>query len=245
MAARASRLLRRPHVSAPSWPRLRNRLIVAGLVLAALAAAYLLWFRNSSLVEVRDVRVTGADVAPGVEQRLTAAATGLSTLNLDREALESAVSDDPSVVGLKIETDFPHGVTIDVQGREPAGWLDADGGTVVAGDGTVLATGVDRPDGIPEIAGGDSAGDRLEGAELADARVLGAAPPPLRPQVAKAVVDDRHGVVVVLNGGIELRFGSPGNADQKWRAAAAVLADPKLTSATYIDLSDPSRPAVG
>jgi cell division protein FtsQ len=245
MAARASRLLRRPRVSTPSWPRLRNRLIIAGIVLAALAAAYVFWFRGSSFVEIRDVRVTGADVPPGVEEQLTAAATGLSTLNLDRGALDSAVADNPSVVGLKIETDFPHGVTIDVQSREPVGWIDADGGTVVAGDGIVLATGVDQPDGVPQIAGGGSGGDRLEGAALADSRVLGAAPPPLLAQTEKAVVDDRHGVVVVLDGGIELRFGSPGNADQKWRAAAAVLADPKLTSATYLDLSVPSRPVVG
>ena len=61
----------------------------------------------------------------------------------------------------------------------------------------------------------------------------------------EASVDDRHGVVAELNGGIELRFGAPGSADQKWQAAATVLADPKLTSATYIDLSVPSRPVVG
>lgn len=245
MAARAARLLRRPSARALSWPRIRNRLIVAGLVLAALAAAYLLWFRDSSLVAIENVRVTGADVAPGVADRLTAAATGLSTLNIDRAAIESAVADDPSVVGLKIDTDFPHAVTIDVQGREPAGWLDADGGTVVAGDGIVLATGVERPDGIPEIAAAGSIGDRVEGSELAAARVLGAVPGPLQPQVAKAYVDEGHGVVAVLDGGIELRFGSPANADQKWRAAASVLADPNRTSATYIDLSAPLRPVVG
>lgn len=245
MATRASRLPRRSAAPALSWPRVRNRLIVAGLVLVALAAAYTLWFRNSSLVAIEDVRVTGADVPSGVEGRLTAAATGLSTLNVDRAAIESAVADDPSVVALKIETDFPHAVTIDVQSREPAGWLDADGGTVVAGDGTVLATGVDRPDGIPEIAGGGSLGDRVQGSELAAARILGAVPGPLQPQVSRAHVDEDHGVVAELNGGIELRFGSPANGDQKWRAAAAVLADPTLTSATYIDLSAPLRPVVG
>ena len=245
MATRASRLPRRSAAPALSWPRVRNRLIVAGLVLVALAAAYTLWFRNSALVAIEDVRVTGADVPSGVEGRLTAAATGLSTLNVDRAAIESAVADDPSVVALKIETDFPHAVTIDVQSREPAGRLDADGGTGVAGDGTVLATGVDRPDGIPEIAGGGSLGDRVEGSELAAARILGAVPGPLQPQVSRAHVDEDHGVVAELNGGIELRFGSPANGDQKWRAAAAVLADPTLTSATYIDLSAPLRPVVG
>ena len=196
--------------------------------------------------QIETVKVTGANVAPGVEEELSSAATGLSTLHLDRGAIEAAVADDPSVVALKIETDFPHGVTIDVESRTPAGWLDADGGTLIAADGTVLGTGVDRPEGIPEIAGSsDAVGERATGAELASARVLGAVPAPLQEQVTKATVDDQHGVVVELNGGIELRFGSPGAADQKWRAAAAVLADPKLTSAIYIDLSVPSRPVVG
>jgi len=245
MAAPAPRLLRRPTLLPRPWPRLRNGLIVICLLLAALVAAYLFWFRDSPFVEVEDVRVTGAALTPGVEDRLTVAATGLSTLHLDRSAIESAVADDPSVLGLKIETDFPHAVTIDVQSRLPAGWLDADGGTVLAGDGTVLATGIERPDGIPEIAGGGSVDARASGPELAAARVLGAVPKPLQPEVEKALVDDRHGVVAVLHGGIELRFGSPGDADRKWAAAASVLADPKLTSATYIDLSAPSRPVVG
>jgi len=246
MAARAGRLLpRRRALSTLSWSRVRNRLIVAFLIVAALVAGYMLWFRDSSLVAIESVKVTGVDVAPGVEEELTAAATGLSTLHLDREAIEAAVAEDPSVMGLKIETDFPHGVNIDVQSRTPAGWLAADGGTVLAADGTVLATGVERPDGLPEIAGEASVGDRAAGEELAAARVLGAVPAPLQPQVVKAAVDEEHGVVAELNGGIELRFGAPGNADQKWRAAATVLADPKLTSATYIDLSVPSRPVVG
>jgi len=245
MAARASRLLRRPSLSMPAWPQLRNRLIVAALILAALTAVYMFWFRDSSMVAIEKVNVTGAAVAPGVEERLTSAATGLSTLHLDRGAIEDAVADDPSVVALKIDTDFPHGITIDVQSRTPAGWLGADGGTLLAADGTVLASGVDRPDGLPEVAGGELDGERASGVELAAARVLGAVPKPLQAQVEKAEVDKGHGVVAVLSGGIELRFGSPANADQKWRAAASVLADPKLTSATYIDLSSPSRPVVG
>ena len=67
MAAGAPRLLpRRPALAMPSWPRLRNRLIVIVLLLAALAAGYMLWFRDSSLVAIDDVRVTGTNVAPGV-----------------------------------------------------------------------------------------------------------------------------------------------------------------------------------
>ena len=86
---------RRPALTMPSWPRLRNRLIVALIVIVALVAGYMLWFRDSSLVEIEKVNVTGANVAPGVQDKLTAAATGLSTLHLDRGAIEGAVADDP------------------------------------------------------------------------------------------------------------------------------------------------------
>lgn len=246
MTTRAARLIgRRPRIAMPAWRRLRGWLIVALVLAAALLAAYMLWFRDSSLVAIEEVQVTGAEVPPGVADELSAAATGLSTLHLDRDAIEAAVADDPSVAGLKIDTHFPHGVTIDVQSRPVAGWIDADGGVLVAADGTVLETGVERPDGVPAIAGEAPGGDRVADAELAAAKVLGAVPGPLREQVVEARVDEEHGVVAELTGGVELRFGAPAAADQKWRTAAAVLADPKLTSATYIDLSAPSRPVVG
>ncbi|HET6831125.1 MAG TPA: cell division protein FtsQ/DivIB [Solirubrobacterales bacterium] len=249
MSTRAGRLLpRRPAIAMPSWSstrRLRVGLVVVLALAAALVAAYMLWFRDSSFVAVEKVEVTGANVPPGVADELAAAATGLSTLHLDRGAIEAAVAEDPAVAGLKIDTHFPHGITIDVQSRPVAGWIDADGGTLIAADGTVLDTGAERPQGTPEIAGEGSIDARVQGPELTAAKVLGAAPAPLRAEIAIAEVDREHGVVAELTGGIELRFGSPAAAAQKWRAAAAVLADPELTSATYIDLSAPARPVVG
>ena len=230
----------------PSWRPTRRFAIVAAIVLAALAAGYMLWFRDSSLVAIERAEITGANLSPEVEADLSNAARGLSTLHLDRGALEAAVADDPTVIGLKIDTDFPSAVTIDVQSRTPAGWVDADGGALVSADGTVLESGVERPEGIPQIeSDGEGLGGRAAGAALASARVLGAVPGPLQSAVESARMDEEYGVVVEVTGGIDLRFGDPANADQKWRAASAVLADPSLTSATYIDLSVASRPVVG
>lgn len=246
MTARAARLIGgRPRAAPSSWKRLRTGILLALVAAAALLAAYMLWFRDSPFVAVEEVEVTGADVPPAIAGELTTAATGLSTLHLDRDAIEAAVAGEPSVAGLKIDTHFPHGITIDVESRPVAGWIDADGGTLVAADGTVLETGIERSDGVPEIVGDAPDGDRAADAELAAAKVLGATPGPLRGQVVEAGVDGEHGVVAELTGGIELRFGTPAAADQKWRAAAAVLADPELTGATYIDLSAPERPVVG
>ncbi len=229
-----------------SWRRLRRGLLAAAFVAALLAIGYFVWLRDSALVSVERIEVTGANLVPAVETRLTRAASGMSTLHVDRERLEAAVAGDPSVIGIEVETDFPHGMRIEVTSRRPASYLDRDGGTVLAADGVVLATGAERPEGLPEIdARPGKVGDRVSGPALAAARVVGAIPAPLAPQVEVARVDAEHGPVVEMKGGLELRFGSPARAADKWHAAAAVLADPELTEARYIDLSAPSRPAVG
>jgi hypothetical protein len=83
---------------------------------------------------------------------------------------------------------------------------------------------------------------RLAGPMLQQARVLGAAPAALRPYLARSYYGE-SGVDVETTSGIELRFGDAGRAPQKWKAAAAVLADPSITALDYVDLSAPGRPA--
>jgi cell division septal protein FtsQ len=84
---------------------------------------------------------------------------------------------------------------------------------------------------------------RLAGPALEQARVLGAAPAPLRPCVAGSRYGE-SGVDVELRSGIELRFGDASRVAEKWRSAVAVLADPSITVLDYVDLHSPSRPAV-
>lgn len=85
---------------------------------------------------------------------------------------------------------------------------------------------------------------RLGGSMLQQARVLGAAPAALRPYVESSYFGD-SGVDVMLRSGIELRFGDASRAAEKWKAAAAVLANPSISSLDYVDLHAPRRPAVG
>jgi len=87
-------------------------------------------------------------------------------------------------------------------------------------------------------------GGRLAGPMLQQARVLGAAPPALRPYLARSYYGE-SGVDVETTSGIELRFGDATLAAQKWKAAAAVLADPEITALDYVDLHAPGRPAIG
>ncbi len=85
---------------------------------------------------------------------------------------------------------------------------------------------------------------RLAGPVLQQARVLGAAPARLRPYIESSYYGET-GVDVNLRSGIELRFGEASQAATKWRAAAAVLADPSITALDYVDLRAPGKAAVG
>lgn len=87
-------------------------------------------------------------------------------------------------------------------------------------------------------------GGRLAGPVLQQALVLGAAPATLRSYVESSYYGE-SGVDVMLRSGIELRFGDASEATAKWKAAAAVLADPSITALDYVDLHAPRRPAVG
>jgi Cell division protein FtsQ/DivIB, C-terminal len=83
----------------------------------------------------------------------------------------------------------------------------------------------------------------LAGPVLLQARVLGAAPAALRPYIERSYYGE-DGVDVELRSGIELRFGDDSQAAVKWKAAAAVLADPSIEALDYVDLSAPRRPAI-
>lgn len=85
-------------------------------------------------------------------------------------------------------------------------------------------------------------GGRVRGTALEQVRVLAAVPDGLRPYVERSYFGE-SGVDVVLTTGIELRFGDATQARRKWRAAAAVIADPSVSALDYVDLHAPNRPA--
>jgi cell division septal protein FtsQ len=116
----------------------------------------------------------------------------------------------------------------------------------VADDGTVLTWLVLPEDAtLPQLSlSSVPKGPRVGGSVLEQVHVLAAAPSALRPYLASSGFGER-GVAVELDSGIELRFGSASNAARKWRAAAAVLADPSITTLDYVNLLAPGRPEVG
>jgi cell division septal protein FtsQ len=206
--------------------------VIAIVVLGALGAGYLFWLRDSSLVAVNDVEVVGV-IGPEREQvvaELTRVGEQMTTLHADPERIERAAAGFPTVDSVSVDPNFPHGLRIEINERPPRLVASAAGEQVpIAADGTVLA-GVPAPeDGLPVLeleqipAAGSLTGEALE----------------------QALVRDEYGVELTLRGGISIRFGTGARVVEKWNAAAAVLADPKLTAAGYVDVRVPERPAVG
>jgi cell division septal protein FtsQ len=116
----------------------------------------------------------------------------------------------------------------------------------VAADGTILAFLSPPEEGsLPKLPlDTPPKGPRLQGPMLEQALVLGASPPALRPYVEGSYFGE-SGVDVNLTSGVELRFGDSTQATRKWRAAAAVLADPSVTTLDYVDLQAPSHLSIG
>ncbi|HEY6731552.1 MAG TPA: hypothetical protein VI039_11055 [Solirubrobacterales bacterium] len=84
-------------------------------------------------------------------------------------------------------------------------------------------------------------GGRVQGPALEQVQILAAVPDELSPYVESSYYGE-SGVDVNLTTGIELRFGDATQARRKWRAVAAVLADPTVTGLDYVNVQAPSRP---
>jgi cell division protein FtsQ len=232
-------------------PSLRRRppvRAVAGCaaVLALLGGGWL-WLRDSSLVAVRQVSVsglTGPD-APRVRAALQDAARDMTTLHVRSSQLKTAVEPFAAVQTVEAHADFPHRLRIVVHEHAAVGAIAAGSQRVaVAADGTLLRGTPTR--GLPAIAfpvspGGDRLTDR---GALRAAALLAAAPSPLRAKVRRVYMGPR-GLTAPLHNGPVLYFGGADRLAAKWTAATAVLANRTSAGATYLDLRLPERPAAG
>jgi cell division protein FtsQ len=225
-----------------------GRLAVAGAVLVGLAVGGWLWLRDSSLVSVERVRVSGVygPDAAQIRSALISSARNMTTLDVRIGQLRTAVAPYPVVKDLRVSTQFPHGMRIQVIEQLPVGVLVAGGHAVAAsGDGTVLrdVPAVSLPViPVPSLPGGSRVTDR---AALDALAVLAAAPARLLSKVSQVATISPHGQVVQLRDGPAVYFGDATDLAAKWVAATEVLADPGSAGASYLDVTDPARPAAG
>ncbi len=229
-------------------PRPGLKLIAALLAVVLVAGGGWLWLRTSSLVGVRQVTITGVSGpdAAAIRSALTGAARGMTTLDVKLSALHTAVRPYPVVKHLTVSTSFPHTMRIQVAEQVPVAEVSAGGRQIaVAADGTLLhdaaSTGPLPTISAPVFPGGTEVDRGLR----PEVRLLAAAPYALLGKVGQVSTDSVHGLVAALRNGPRIYFGDASNLAAKWAAAAAVLASSTSAGASYIDVTDPSRPAAG
>jgi cell division protein FtsQ len=227
---------------------LRRRALAGVILLLVLYGGYMLWFRNLSWFAVHDVTISGATTnEPAIKSAVEQAAADMTTLHLNGGELRDAVAHFPTVASVRADTSFPHTLHVTITERLPVAWIHADGHeTAVSADGYLLLGASFDRHSLPRIDGAAAHGVRLDQDAAAQAAILGATPAPLRDRVGSSSWQDSHGGVVVnLNGGPEIRFGDGSRAQDKWRAAVAVLSSPQRGSPSYLDVSVPDRPVSG
>jgi cell division protein FtsQ len=226
---------------------MRRRLACLAVALA-LAGGGFAWLRDSSLVAVRQVTITGAEgrTGPLIASALRGAARGMTTLHVREDDLRRAVRAYPSVEDVRVQRRPLHGLHLTVVLRRAVAAVDLDGQRVpVAADGTLLR-GEPVSGELPTLDAGRAPGQRrlTDRTALDTVAVMGAAPPVLRTSV-EDVRRDASGLHVEMRSGPRLDFGRPSALRAKWTAAARVLADPRAAGAQYVDVRVPARPSAG
>jgi cell division protein FtsQ len=244
LAGQRRRAVRRRAIRLPG-PRL---IAAVALVLALLAGGWL-WLRDSSLVAVRRVTISGVSGpdAGRIRSALRLAARNMTTLDVKNAELNTAVAPYPVVKSLSVSTQFPHGMRIRVTEELPVGEITVAGHSVaVASDGVLLHDAVPSTR-LPSISLPSApGGNRIStGAGLQLVALLTAAPYQLLAHLTDASSTAAHGLVVQLRNGPIIYFGAASQLGVKWAAATAVLADSGSDGAQYIDVTDPQRPVAG
>jgi cell division protein FtsQ len=217
-------------------------------VLGALGYAGWLWFRDSSLAEVREVQITGTSSSEQAKVRaaLESAARDMTTLHVREESLRKAVAPYASVAGIEVRADFPHTLKIHVAENVPVAVLvNGDREVAASGDGLLLR-GVVADGDLPVIkTDAPATGDRVGNANTRTALAIAAAAPDALLRRIDRLWTGPRGMMLALVDGPDLIFGDASAARRKWLSAARVLADPSAAGATYLDVRIPERVAAG
>ena len=219
----------------------------AVLVTVGLLAGGWLWLRDSSFVRVDDVYVTGATTSEEgrIRSALERAARDMTTLHVREQALHDAVASYPSVAGLRVDTDFPHGMRVEVLEHRPVAALDVDGNRTPVSGGGIVLNGVDADRPLPTIRRTQIPAKRIDDDRTRAALAVAAAAPEPLLERSKRLSYGPDGLTIDLKDGPPLVFGTDDHAAAKWAAAARVLAESSAAGATYLDLRVAGRVAAG
>src|ERR1700760_664152 len=186
----------RPRVRKRRLSRRGRRALLAVVALAVVLGGAWMWFRDSPLVSVEQVTVSGQSGADAGQIRaaLESAARTMSTLDVQLGRLRRAVAPYPVVKDIRVTTHFPHGMNIEVIENVAVGVLDVGGQKIsVAPDGTLMRD-VAASASLPTIPVSVApAGTRVtSGPAAAAIKLLSAAPGELLPKISQVTTVAPH-----------------------------------------------------
>jgi cell division protein FtsQ len=257
LAAADPILLARRRALARTRGRRRLTLLVAAAGLAVLAGGYQA-LRSTSVFAVRSVDVRGgtSELDAQVQSAMQAAVAGRSLLDVDTAPLERRLRAMPYVKSVRVDRAFPNTLAVTVVPERPAVTARVGGAMfAVAADGRVLGPADARMRRLPDVtlpAGRAMPVGRTTGdADLRRALgLLAGTPAWFRHRVGRVirVVPQADAAALVMNGGMQVRLGSPEQLGLKLAVAARVLRympSGDRRSLAYVDVSAPGRPALG
>jgi len=233
--------------------RRRDRWKVAFFGLAALGlAGGVAWaLLGSSFLVVRTVRTTGSQVPRATVLGAARIALGTPLARIDTGAIARRVEQITQVQSARVTLSWPDSVVIWTKRRTAVFSVRLRAGyDQVDAYGVVLRWSAARPSGLialqpattPAEATGRRRGQlRREPAVLAAGAVVRTLPAWLRAKVAAVRADGPRDVLLVMRGGIVVRWGSPRNGREKVSTMAILL----RTKARYYDVSDPATAVTG
>ena len=250
LAALPARIASRP-VRLSLSPHTRRRLVLAALVRAPVAGLYQFWLRDSSLVAVDEVEVTGLTTkdAPRIQATLEAAAEDMTTLHVRTDELEEVAASSRSSRRSRSSATSRTACGSQVTERRPAALVSVGGVPLpVAGDGTRARAAPRPPEGLPLLRMEKPAADgRVTDPRTLRALLVAGAAPARLPAADRA--RDR-GARAGHRGRARGRARRSSSATPTTRSRSGprplrVLADPDAAGATYIDVRLPERPVAG
>lgn len=238
---------RRREVREDRRRRRLHRTVILVVIIAVAIAVFLI--ERSPLVGLEEVQISGTDRLTDAQVRDAAAIPlGTSTLRLGLGSAAERVTALPLVREASARRLDPLTVVVEVVERQPV--LVADDGdrqVLIDRDGVVIAEGA--LEGLPQVRVDGStpvAGARVtEHPALHNAyRAWEGLSGPLRARVQRYDVGAPDDLALLLDDGIEVRFGRAERVAEKVRALGAVLEDVGPTPITRIDVRAPGAPVV-
>lgn len=216
----------------PGWKL--YALVLAGMALAG-GAGWLVFF--SSLMDVEQVEVVGAERVPGRQvQRAAALAVGQPTARLDVAAVAAAVGSIPGVLSVNVARQWPDTVRVTVIERDPVAVLNTGAGpTAIDSTGAQFPVSGSERRRLPVIrSGSEPAADALLGA----AQVVASLPAPVLRRVEQVHAPTRDSITLALANGDQVVWGSADDAELKGDVLGVLLGQP----AQVYDVSVPEQP---